>query len=151
MGNPMSQGYFRFPAVFQNRVVFTSEDDLWEVPLQGGTARRLTAGRGSFLSPQFSPDGRQLAFASAEEGYNEGYVLPAEGGDLYRLTYLGGLSIPCGWLDEETILFRSNAFEAHNVVGLCSVRASGGLPRPLLLGPASSLVLSATGHAVLAR
>jgi tricorn protease len=147
----MSRGYFRFPAVLQNRVVFTSEDDLWEVPLQGGTARRLTAGRGSFLSPQFSPDGRWLAFASAEEGHVEVFVMPAEGGDLIRLTYLGALSIPCSWLDAETVLFRSTAYEAHYVAGLCAVAAAGGLPRSLRLGPASSLVLSEAGQAVLAR
>ena len=112
----MTRGYFRFPAVFKSKVVFTSEDDLWEVPLEGGFARRLTAGRGSFSHPHFSPDGRQLAFASAEEGYNEVYVMPAEGGDLKRLTYLGALSIPCGWLNEETVLFRSTAYEAHGAV-----------------------------------
>jgi len=151
MVKPMSQGYFRFPAVFQNRVVFTSEDDLWEAPLEGGVARRLTAGRGSFQCPQFSPDGQQLAFASAEEGYKEVYVMPSQGSDLERLTYLGGLSIPCGWLDAETIIFRSTAYEAHNVVGLCAVGALGGLSRPLQLGPASSLVVSETGQAILAR
>ena len=88
----MIRGYFRFPAVFKNKVVFTSEDDLWEVPLEGGAARRLTAERGRFSYPRFSPDGRQLAFASAEEGYNEVYVMHSEGGDLHRLTYLGALS-----------------------------------------------------------
>lgn len=49
----MTRGYFRFPAVFKNQVVFTSEDDLWEAPLDGGAARRLTAGRGSALIPVF--------------------------------------------------------------------------------------------------
>ena len=151
IGEPISQGYFRFPAVFQNRVVFTSEDDLWEVPLEGGAARRLTAGRGSFSRPHFSLDGQWLAFASAEEGYNEVYVMPAQGGDLRRLTYLGGISMPCGWLDAETVLFRSTAYEAHNVPGMCLVDMAGGCPRPLGLGPASSLVLSETGQTVLAR
>src|SRR6476646_2248806 len=76
LGEPMTRGYFRFPAGFKNQVVFTSEDDLWEVPLDGGGARRLTAGRGSALYPCFSLDGRQLAFSSAEEGHNEVYVMP---------------------------------------------------------------------------
>ena len=146
----MTRGYFRFPAVFKNKVVFTSEDDLWEVPLEGGFARRLTAGRGSFLHPQFSPDGKQLAFASAEEGHHEVYVMPSAGGDLRRLTYLGAMSTPVGWLNNETVLFRSTAFEAHNVVGICSVGAAGGLPKPLQLGPATSIALSETGQAVLA-
>ena len=48
--------------------------------------------------------------------------MPSEGGDLRRLTYLGALSIPCGWLDAESVLFRSMAYEAHGgVLGLCSV------------------------------
>ncbi len=147
----MTRGYFRFPTVFKDKIVFTSEDDLWEVSLEGGAARRLTAGRGSFLHPRFSPDGQLLAFASAEEGYHEVYVMPSEGGDLRRLTYLGAASIPCGWLDAETVLFRSTAYEAHNVTGICSVGAAGGLPRSLRLGPASCLVLSKAGQAVLAR
>ncbi len=147
----MTRGYFRFPAVYKSKIVFTSEDDLWEAPLEGGAARRLTAGRGSCLHPHFSPDGRFVAFASAEEGHNEVYVMPSEGGDIRRLTYLGALSIPCGWLDAETVLFRSTAYEAHNVTGICSVGAAGGLPRSLQLGPSSSLVLSETGKAVLAR
>ena len=147
----MTRGYFRFPAVFGNKVVFTSEDDLWEVPLEGGAARRLTAGRGSFSHPRFSPDGAWLAFASAEEGYNEVYVMPSAGGDLRRLTYLGSYSIPCGWLDRTTVLFRSMAYEAHPVTSICAVGVDGGLPRPLQLGPATSLSLSERGEAVLAR
>ena len=37
----MSRAYCRFPTVFLGKVVFTSEDDLWEVGLDGGIARRL--------------------------------------------------------------------------------------------------------------
>ncbi len=147
----MTRGYFRFPAVFKNKIVFTSEDDLWEAPLEGGAARRLTAGRGPCLHPHFSPDGRLVAFASAEEGHNEVFLMPSEGGDIRRLTYLGALSTPCGWLDAETVLFRSTAYEAHSVVSICSVDAAGGLPKSLQLGPASSIALSDTGQAVLAR
>ncbi len=147
----MTRGYFRFPAVFGDRVVFTSEDDLWEAPLEGGPARRLTAGRGHFTHPCFSPGGRCLAFASTEEGHSEIYVMPAEGGDLRRLTYLGSSSIPCGWLDDETVLFRSFAHEPHFIPGLCSVSEGGGLPTPLRLGPATSLAVSKTGQAVLWR
>ncbi len=40
----MTRGYFRFPAVFKNKVVFTSEDDLWEIPLEGGARPPLDCG-----------------------------------------------------------------------------------------------------------
>jgi tricorn protease len=147
----MSRAYCRFPTVFLGKVVFTSEDDLWEVGLDGGIARRLTAGRGSFGRPQYSPDGRLLAFASREEGHEEVYIMPAEGGDLRRLTYLGSSSAPCGWLDAFTVLFRSPCYEAHFVPTICCVEIAGGMPRSLRLGPAVSLALSQSGQAVLER
>ena len=147
----MNRGYYRFPTVFREKVVFTSEDDLWEVSLHGGLARRLTAGRGSFRHPQYSPSGRWLAFTSAEEGHDEVYIMPSGGGDLRRLTYLGSFSVPCGWLDDGTVLFRSPGFEAHRVPTICRVGVAGGLPQSLRLGPAANLALSMSGRVVLER
>src|SRR5215472_7190591 len=147
----MSRAYCRFPTVSLGKVAFTSEDDLWEVALEGGIARRLTAGRGSFRQPHYSPDGRWLTFTSKEEGHEEVYIMPSEGGDLRRLTYLGSSSVPCGWLDASTVLFRSPCYEAHSVSTICCVGMTGGLPRSLRLGPAASLTLSPVGQAVLER
>ena len=60
---PLS-GYYRYPALYQDTLVFTSEDDLWTVPAEGGIARRLTATPGVALRPFFSPDGATLASGS---------------------------------------------------------------------------------------
>jgi tricorn protease len=147
----MNQAYFRFPSVFQDKIVFTSEDDLWEIGLDGGVARRLTAGRGSFSHPLHSPDGRWLTFSSAEEGHNEIFLMPAAGGDLRRLTYLGAASVPTAWLDSETILFRTAAFEPHRVPSICQVSTPGGLPESLRLGPAVNITVDAAGKIVLER
>ncbi len=147
----MSQGYFRFPAVHGNKVAFTSEDDLWEVPLTGGVARRLTSGRGTFSRPSYSPDGKWLAFSSAEEGHLEIFVMPAAGGEIKRLTYLGAQSAVAGWQDERTILFASTAFEAQRAPGSCRITIDGGMPEALNLGPAMNLALNPKGGVVLER
>lgn len=100
-------GYYRFPTIHEDRIVFVSEDDLWEVPAGGGTARRLTSNRGEVSHPRFSPDGKWIAFTGREEGATEIYRMPAAGGPAERLTYLGSNCFAAGWHDGR-ILFASN-------------------------------------------
>jgi tricorn protease len=145
-------GYFRFPDLHQDRVVFVSEDDLWTAPSEGGIARRLTAGLGTVSSPFFSPDGATLAFTGREEGHNEVYVMPSEGGPVRRVTYLGANSSVIGWtLDGERILFSSNAGQPFGAGVVHAVRPEGGLPENWPVGPAVSLSLGSNGRAVLGR
>ena len=37
-------GYYRFPAIHGNTIIFTAEGDLWTVGVDGGVARRLDGG-----------------------------------------------------------------------------------------------------------
>jgi tricorn protease len=129
----VNKGYFRYPTLFADQVAFTSEDDIWLVPLSGGIARRLTAGLGTSSRPHFSPDGKKLAFSSAEEGALEVFIMPAEGGEVQRLTYLANQSHVVGWQDNETVFFASPAFEPHLASTICRIATSGGLPESQLL------------------
>jgi tricorn protease len=103
----MNQGYFSQPAISENSIVFISDDDLWLVSRQGGVARRLTAHRGFVSSPVFSPDGKSIAYISSEAGVeHDVYLMPAEGGEAKRLTWLGVNRIS-GWKNNDTLYFSS--------------------------------------------
>ena len=76
----------RFPTTNGAQIVFAYAGQLYTVPREGGTARRLTSGPGYSAFPRFSADGTQLAFTSHYEGNTEVYVMPADGGTPKRLT-----------------------------------------------------------------
>ena len=98
----MPSGYYRYPTIHGDTVVFVCEDDLWSVPAGGGIARRLTSGLAEASRPALSPDGTQLAFVGREEGEAEIYLMPAAGGPARRLTFLGGtLCQTAGWMGDE--------------------------------------------------
>lgn len=103
------QGYYHHPTVQGKNVVFISEDDLWSVPLSGGIARRLTNNLGAVGFPRLSPNGEWLAFCGREEGQPDVYLMPADGGEMRRLTFLGNVSKIVGWTkDSSAVLFLSS-------------------------------------------
>ena len=106
----MDQGYYRYPTIAGDRIVFVCEDDLWSVAAGGGTATRLTVSFGMCSFPRLSPDGRFIAFVSTDEGNPEVYVMPATGGVPERLTFLGAAQAAVsGWsLDGNEIYFVAN-------------------------------------------
>ena len=54
--------------------------DLFEAPVTGGPAQRVTVGNGTDNStPSFSPDGRRIAFTSGRAGPPEIYIMDADG------------------------------------------------------------------------
>lgn len=149
----VSQGYVRFPTLYQNFIVFVSEDDLWRVASDGGRAERLTAGVGEVKYPRFSPDGSMLAFVGREEGPSEVYVMPAQGGPAQRLTFQSGTCRVLGWSPSgEEILYASNSgqFAARFEV-IFAVKPTGGLPRELPYGMANAISYSTGGGVVLGR
>ena len=105
----MAEGYYRYPTIYRDTVIFVSEDDLWQVARSGGTARRLTSNVGEVTHPMFAPDGAWLAFVGREEGNSEVYVMQADGGSARRLTYLNSQCRVVGWTpDGQNIIFSSN-------------------------------------------
>jgi tricorn protease len=148
-----THGYYRFPTIHKDTIVFTSEDDLWAVAAGGGVARRLTASPGWVGHPFFSPDGKTLAFTGREEGHTEVAVMPAEGGPVRRVTYLGVSSNVIGWTpDGARILFSSDSGQPFDRIGVVyAVSPEGGLPQPLPIGPAVSISVATANRVVIGR
>src|SRR5580692_3356499 len=102
----MNEGYYRYPAIFGDRVVYVCEDDLWSVSAEGGDAVRLTVSFGACSFPRFSRDGASIAFISTDEGNPELYLMPARGGEPQRLTFLGSTAASTnGWSDDGKEIF----------------------------------------------
>jgi len=117
------RGYFRFPAIHGENVVFTAEGDLWKVSSKGGNAVRLTSHAAEEIEAAISPDGKWIAFSAGYEGPVEVYVMPVDGGLPKRLTYDGGRTRVVGWTPGGRILYATSRYSTLpdtqlSVVGL---------------------------------
>ncbi len=63
------------------QVCFVFDDDLWIVDFDGGDARRLTATEASEWGPQWSYDGKWIAFNSNRGGVVYPYLISPQGGE----------------------------------------------------------------------
>ena len=122
----MQKGYYREPTIYENKIAFVSDDDIWLADIEGSAiasdgkvvknnilAHRLTGDVGVSRKPCFSPDGKLIAFSSTAEGYMEVYITSVNGDLLRRITYLGASSSVIGWLNNEEILFSSDWKQPH--------------------------------------
>ena len=106
------RGYFRWPAVHGNHLVFVCEDDLHSADVRaGGVPRRLTDTPGPARAPVFSPDGTHIAFTVAEDECEEVYVVSAEGGAAMKVTGAGAeyARVACWSPDGDSLVFASSA------------------------------------------
>ncbi len=102
-------------ALVVGRTAADTRDDLWIVPVAGGTeARAYAAAPFNQLHGVFAPDGRSIAYASDESGQFDIYVdtYPAPGSRL-RVTTAGGTE-PRWRGDGREIFFRRGS-EVHAV------------------------------------
>ncbi|HEX3912727.1 MAG TPA: S41 family peptidase [Steroidobacteraceae bacterium] len=102
-------GYYRYPSVHGDTVVFTSEGDLWSVGIRGGTARRLTSNPGVESMALISNDGLNVAFVGQYEGPREVYTVPLAGGIPERRTWNGDAT-PAAWAPDGRLLVSTNRY-----------------------------------------
>ncbi len=140
-----NSGYYRFPDILDDIVVFVSEDDLWQVSRNGGLARRLTANLSHLSFPKISPDGEWLVYAASEEGYSELYVMPVNGGFQKRITFLGTISTPLGWSEDNKYIFFSSNFEQAYGTSIYKISIEGGEPIKISIGNANKISFGEKG------
>ena len=63
-----------------NELVFSWRGDIWTVPTTGGQISRVTNSPAMDNYPEYSPDGKQLAFCSDRNGGMQIFVVPTSGG-----------------------------------------------------------------------
>ncbi|MBU1298501.1 MAG: PDZ domain-containing protein [Bacteroidetes bacterium] len=120
----------RFPAIYNDQIVFTYAGDLYTVASNGGIARKITSYEGYEMFARFSHDGKWIAFTGEYDGNREVYLIPAEGGVPRRLTFtpvlgrddvsdrMGPNNIVMGWRhDNKNIVYRSRMREFNDFKG----------------------------------
>lgn len=140
-----TEGYYRNPTVWKNKVVFVADDDLWTVSLEGGRAERLTPSIGEANDPAFSPDGQWIAFTATYEGHSEVYAMPAEGGETQRLTYVAEGSTVVGWKSNTEIIFSSTKSHPFRLRSLYQVNLQSGKVDRLPCGPSNFISYNPEG------
>ena len=143
-----SNGYFRYPTLHGDTVVFTSEGDLWRVSVEGGMATRLTTHAEQETRAQISPDGQSIAYSANYEGPTEVYVMPLTGGRPNRVTYHGESSNVVGWTPDGRIVYATRHFSTLPNTQLVMVRPDGSNESLLPLEMACEAAFSPDGLTV---
>ncbi len=141
--------FLRRPDIHGDRIVFTSEGDLWMASVSTGSARRITTHAGTETNARFSPDGTALAFNAQYDGGTDVYVMSADGGTPKRLTWDPRGARVVGWSpDGANVLFLSRRANPENVSRMWQVPVRGGLPALLPLPRAALAAMAPDGKRV---
>jgi len=103
------RGYYTYPSLRGDTLVFTSEGDLWRVSVHGGAAQRLTTAPGTETQARISPDGKTVAFSADYEGPREVYTIPVEGGLPQRRSWDGDAR-PVGWAPDGRLILSTTRY-----------------------------------------
>ncbi|MEM7770122.1 MAG: S41 family peptidase, partial [Cyanobacteria bacterium P01_A01_bin.37] len=141
-------GFYRFPTIHNNMIIFTAEGDLWSVGGEGGLARRLTTHHGVESHAAVSPDGNRIAFSAEYEGSTEVYSMPFIGGMPTRHTYEGEGAHVVGWMPDGKILYCTSHYSTLPNAQLAAIHPDTGDRHLLPLSQASDGCFTPDGQTI---
>ncbi len=139
------------------QIAFSYKGDIYTVSAQGGRAMQITTNPAHDTRPVWSPDGKQLAFASDRLGSMDVYLVDKEGGVPTRLTTHSGNETPLAFKDNGHILFQANILPSTTDMQFASgqfpqvyeVSTQGGRPVMFSSMPMENISINASGKALL--
>lgn len=96
-------------------IAFTYKGDIFTVPVSGGRATQITSNPSYDTAPVWSPDSKNLAFASDREGAMNVYLTTSQGGQAKRLTFNSSSEIPVAFDGNHNVIYRANIRPAKEV------------------------------------
>ena len=86
-------------------IAFTYKGNIYTVPAEGGKASQITSNQAYDTDPIWTPDGKEIIFASYREKSKDIYKVSAQGGTPVRLTSHPGNETPLTVLEDGSIIF----------------------------------------------
>ncbi|HWP81938.1 MAG TPA: S9 family peptidase [Bacteroidota bacterium] len=75
-----------FVVTYFNKTENSSSSNIYLVPASGGEVRQLTSAKRTNHSPQWSPDGKTIAFVSTRDGESQIWTIPVDGGEARKIS-----------------------------------------------------------------
>lgn len=139
------------------QIAFTYKGDIYTVPVEGGKALQITSNQGHDTHPVWSPDGKNIAFASDREGSMDIFIVGKDGGVPRRLTTHSGNEVPYAFRDNSHVLFQAAVmpdaqdmtFPSSQFPQIYEVGTDGGRPVMFSSIPMEDISISPDGKSLL--
>ena len=151
--------WMRYPAISPNgeMIAFTYKGDIYTVPTTGGKATQLTTHPAHDTRPVWSPDGKQIAFASDRNGNFDVFIMNKEGGAPTQLTVHSANEYPETFSDNDHVLYsasiqqdvKDSQFPSSLFAQIYQVGTQGGRPELFSSLAMENLAFSKDGKQVL--
>ena len=139
-------------------IAFGYKGDIYTVSTQGGTAKQLTTQASFEGNPVWSPDGKQIAFASDRDGNFDIFIMPVSGGSAKKLTKNSVSELPSAFTpDGKFVVFSANIqdpaqsafFPSGAMTELYKVPVTGGRTLQIIATPAEQVCYMPDGKSFL--